>query len=944
MASWTKYVRRHLRLSGLTPAREAEVVEDVARQLEDAYREALASGATESDARARAERHVTDWDALARSVSATTRNRIPAAERWSDDRDDRAIAAHGRLGHLAKLRQDIVHGWRTLKSAPGVAAVAILSLALGIGANTAIFSVIRALMLRPLPVPHAEQLVALTDPETEGMAQGVEDGTRSLFSYHEFEGLRASAGDVMNGVLAFGSTSLPTPVSLDASDTARTAYVCLASGDYFTTLGVAPAAGRTFGPDVETARLAHPVAVISDRFWRTRLDGDPRVVGRTIRLRHTTFEVIGVMPPAFTGLTIGRTTDLWVPLTMQEAVAPGRDWLTQQVGTPRRTMFLHVVGRLKTGVSREHAQTVLTAALVRGLQAEAEQIPDPDRRKTLVNANLSVRDARYGLSALRGEYRQPLRVLMALVGLLLLLTCANVANLLLARATGRRRELALRVARGAGRARLIRQLLTERVMLATIGAVAGLAIAYWGDRLLMRVASSTATPIPLETPLDLTVLAFAAGVTLVTGILFGLAPALRATAVDLNVVLRGTAANIAGATRHPSRWPLGKILAGAQVALSLLLLIAAGLFVRSLQRLGDVPLGYDIDRVVQVRLNPLIDGYQQPAVAPLFENLVARLRSTPGVRDVTFSYNGAFYGRELGGQISVVGMTPRPETDMDARYDLVSANYFTTLKIPVLLGRDVTSQDSLGLQGCWLNQAAARHFFKDENPVGRRVVTHFSFGDAEFEIRGVVGDTRTQSVRGDPERRVFLPYQGSPIKPTDAVLQVRATGDPLSLVPQLRGVIRETDPKLTVGTFYTVPDLIGTALAQDRLTAQLSSLFSVMALVLASIGLFGVLSYNVGRRTGEIGVRLALGATRAGILGLIVREALVMTVAGLLVGLAGAWAAARLIETQLFNLTARDPLTFAGAAFVLLAVSILAAVVPAWRGSRTNPLTALRAE
>ena len=233
---------------------------------------------------------------------------------------------------------------------------------------------------------------------------------------------------------------------------------------------------------------------------------------------------------------------------------------------------------------------------------------------------------------------------------------------------------------------------------------------------------------------------------------------------------------------------------------------------------------------------------------------------------------------------------------------------------------------------------------KDENPVGRRVVTHFSFGDAEFEIRGVVGDTRTQSVRGDPERRVFLPYQGSPIKPTDAVLQVRATGDPLSLVPQLRGVIRETDPKLTVGTFYTVPDLIGTALAQDRLTAQLSSLFSVMALVLASIGLFGVLSYNVGRRTGEIGVRLALGATRAGILGLIVREALVMTVAGLLVGLAGAWAAARLIETQLFNLTARDPLTFAGAAFVLLAVSILAAVVPAWRGSRTNPLTALRAE
>jgi hypothetical protein len=274
----------------------------------------------------------------------------------------------------------------------------------------------------------------------------------------------------------------------------------------------------------------------------------------------------------------------------------------------------------------------------------------------------------------------------------------------------------------------------------------------------------------------------------------------------------------------------------------------------------------------------------------------------------------------------------------------VPPNYFTTLGIPILMGRDVNPQDSTGLFGCWPNQTAAKHFFKDENPMGRRVISHFSFGNAECEIRGIVADTRTQSVRGEPERRIHLPYFGSPVKPTDAVLAVRTAGDPLSVVPQLRGAIREADAKLTPGTFYTVPDLVGTALAQDRLTAQLATLFSVMAVVLASIGLYGVLSYGVGRRTGEIGVRLALGASRAGILGLIVREALAMTAAGLAVGLAGAWAATRLIETQLFELTPRDPATFAGAAALLLFVSAIAAIVPAWRGSRTDPLVALRAE
>jgi predicted permease len=943
-ADWTTVVRRRLSLTGLQAAREAEIVEDVARQLDDAYREAIASGASETDARARAERHIADWDALARELSATSRLRQPAVDRWSERRDDRVVTREGQFSHLARLRQDLVHGWRTFRRTPALTAVAILTLALGIGANTAIFSVMRALMFRSLPVAHPETLVVLTDPESEGMMSGIEEQARTLLSYHEFEGLRDGAGEVLDDVFAFSSSVQRVPLTTDGIPAGATGFVSLVSGRYFPTLGVVPAAGRVFGVEVDAARLKHPVAVVSHRFWRSRLNEDPAAIGRTIRIRQTLFQIVGVMPPEFSGLVIGSAPDLWVPVTMQEAIAPGRDWLAQPPGLARRTMFLHVLGRLKPGVSLAQANTALDAVFRRNLQTEAEQIADPERRKSVLNANLVVRDARYGLSSLRAEYRQPLYVLMGLVGLLLVLACANIANLLLARATGRGRELALRVALGAGRARLIRQLLTESVMLAGMGAAAGLLVAYWGDRLLIRLVSGNATSVSLDTPIDAGVLAFAAGLTILTGVLFGLAPAIRATAVDLNLALRGTAANIAGATRRPGRWPMGKVLAGAQVGISVLLLIAAGLFVRTFQHLADAPVGYDTDRLLMFRLNPLIDGHKQPSLEPLFEQVLQRLESLPGVRGATLSYDGLFYGRELGAAVSFAGMTPPAGADMDTAFDLVAPKYFSTIGIPVRLGRDVASEDSTGLPGCWLNQTAASDFFKDDSPLGRRMTAHFSFGDLTFEVRGVVADARSQSVRGDVGRRVYLPFFGSGVKPTDAVFEIRAAGDPKALVPGLRAAIQEVNNSVTLPTFFTVPELIGEGLARDRLTAQLSMLFSALALVLASIGLYGVLSYNVGRRVSEIGVRLALGARRGGIIGLVVREALMVTVAGLAVGLAAALAATRLVETMLFGLTPRDPLTFVGAAAVLLVVAALSAAAPAWRASRTDPLTALRTE
>jgi predicted permease len=945
VGEWTDDVRRRLTLSGLTPAREAEIVEDVARQLDDAYREALASGAEEADARARAERHIADWPALSADLSRSSRERQPALDRWSGRLDDRAITPAGRFNRLAQLRQDLVLGWRMLRRAPALTAIAVLSLALGIGANTAIFSVLRAVMFRELPIPRADSLMVLTDPESEGMMSGIEIETRTLLSYHEFQSLRNErVAGVLDGLFAFGSSVLRAPVTSDSSGAEETQAVSLVSGTYFPTLGVPPAAGRAFGAEVDRARLAHPVAVISHRFWQSRLGGDPSVIGRTIGIRRTPFQIVAVMPPEFTGLVVASKPDVWVPLLMQEAVAPGRDWLTQPPGAARRTMFLHVLGRLKPGVTMEQAGATVDAEFRRALQAEAEGIADPERRKSLVNANLVIRDARYGLTWLRAEYRQPLYILMALVGLLLLLACANVANLLLARATGRGRELAVRVALGAGRARLVRQLLTESVLLAGIGAAAGLLVAYLGARLLVRIVSGTATPVSLETPTDTAVLLFAIGLALVTGLLFGLAPALRATAVDLNLTLRGVAASIAGPARRPGRWPLGKVLAGAQVGLSVLLLIAAGLFVRTFQHLADAPVGYDPDRLLMFRLTPLGDGYQQPAIDPLFETVLQRLEQLPGVRSATLSFNGLFYGRDLNAAVTFPGLTLPPGFDASTGFDLAGPGYFTTLGVPVLVGRDVERQDSQGLPGCWLNQTAAREFFKDENPVGRRMVAHFSQANLDFEVRGVVADSRTQEVRGEIGRRIYLPFLASPVRPTDAVFEVRTAQEAAQLIPAARAAIRDVDSRLTPPSFHTVPELIGEGLARDRLTAQLSALFSVLALLLASIGLYGVLSYSAGRRVTEIGVRLALGARRVGIVGLIVREALAITALGLAGGLLAAYAATRVVETMLFGLTPRDPMTFAGAAGILLIVAGLAAAVPAWRASRTDPLTALRAQ
>ncbi|HUK31619.1 MAG TPA: ABC transporter permease [Candidatus Acidoferrum sp.] len=944
MSDWTKYVRANLRLSAVRPEREAEIVEDLARQLDDAYREALGGGAMEDEARAKAEQHIADWNALSRELSATPREKLTRVENWQQRAEDRTIQRRGGFTMFTDLRQDVLYGLRTLRKSPGVTAIAVLSLALGIGANTAIFSVINALLLRNLPVRDPQQLVVLSDPETSGMSTGIDNGDRSTFSYHEFEGLRDNTTSVFTNVFAFSSAMFSPPVRINETDEGNRADVSLASGTYFSALGVEPLMGHAFGAEADQGRMADPVAVLSYEFWQRRMQSDPAVIGKKIHLYNTVFDVIGVMRPNFTGIVVGDAPDMWIPITMLQAVRPGPDVLTQQPGTARRVMFLHVLGRLKPGVNLAQANTAVNIAYRQGLELEAGSIADPARRHDLLNSRVVTRDARHGLSSLRGSYAQPLGILMGLVGLLLLLACANVANLLLSKNAGRQREISVRVALGAGRGRLVRQLLTESVMLAAAGAALGMLLAQWADRVLLRMVSESADPVPLDVHPDAIVLLFAAGTALVTSVLFGLLPALRATRVDLNQVLRGASRSISGGGRGSSRLPMGKMLVGVQVAISLLLLVTAGLFIRNLQKLTSVSLGYEPEHFVMFNVDPTTAGYKQTTTRPLFEQLLAKISSIPGVRGATLSENGFFYGSDSGDEVSFPGSSVKSGQAMGVRFDLVAPSFFSTVGIPMLAGRDVEERDSSGVQGVWMNQTMAQYYFGEESPIGRHMVVHYSFGDSEYEVRGVVADTKNNALRAAPGRRCYLPFFAAFSKPSDAVFEVRYAGEASPIMSEIRRQMHETDATLDPPVFRTIHELIDQRLTGDKMTAKLSSFFGSIALVLACIGLYGVLTYNVTQRTGEIGVRMALGAQRGNVLGLILREALIVTLIGAAVGLVAALAATRVMASMLYGVTPRDPATMAVAAGVLLAVAALAAAIPAWRASRTDPITALRYE
>ncbi len=849
---------------------------------------------------------------------------------------------------MGSFLQDIRYGLRMLARNPGFSAIAILTLALGIGANTAIFTVMNSVLLSPLPVKDPGQLVALTNPEAHGMSVGSQDGDRSLLTYAEFQAIR-ERNQVFSGVLAAQSGAHRMKVAVEGraqNVEGSQAEINMVSGSFFPVLGVDAAIGRTFGAEVDAARDANPVAVISYGFWQSRFGGAKSAVGEKIQIGKTSCNVIGVTPPGFFGLSVGAAPDVYVPLTMQSEIEPGRDWLTVEKNPVEKTMWLQVFARLKPGVTVAQAKASAEVTFQQYLESQVGNGITASERKDFLDQHVALMGGSHGASMV-GEFGKPLVLLMGVVGLVLLIACANVANLLLARAASRQKEIAVRVSLGAGRGRLFRQLVTESLLLAGFGGGLGLLLAQWADTGLLRLVSRGPLPIPLDTHIDARIVLFTLSVSVLTGLLFGVAPALRATSVDLNSVLKGTSSGVVGGMSRSGKAPLGKLLVVGQVALSLLLLIVAALFVHSFRRLTQAQLGFDREHLMILDIDPVAAGYKGPAIAELYREILERVRAVPGVSAASISHNGLFSHSESADQISIDGYTPKSGQEMDARYDHVSANYFSTIGIPILMGREIGPQDEgTGQRVGVINQTMARYYFGNENPIGKRIWDLFPTTHTDFVVVGVASDAKYNNVQEETPRRFYVPF----FHPLDTQemnfgrIEIRTSGNTQAVTAAVRDVVKQTAANLPPVEIHTVNTLVAQSLTRDRMLTRLSGVFGALAALLACIGIYGTMAYTVAGRTREIGIRIALGAQQVNVVWMVLREALILVGIGVAIGLPAVIAAGKLIGSLLYGLTPADPPALVLATVLMFAIAALAGYIPARRAMRVDPMVALRYE
>jgi predicted permease len=838
---------------------------------------------------------------------------------------------------MIQLWQDVRYAVRTLSKSPGFLLIAVLSLALGIGANTAIFAVINAVMLRALPVSNPDRLALLTDPGSSGTnVETTEHGERNMLSYPEFDRLRAG-NSVFSGM--FAAMSAPATVDVAESEgTAGTAKarVQLVSGEFFEVLGVKAALGRVFRPQEDKAPGANPVAVISYGFWERELAGDRSALSKTLRIGRGLFHIVGIAPPGFRGMLVGNDTDVWLPISMQAQALPGRDYLT-----PRDTLWLQVMGRLPPGIPVERAQAGVNVEFQQILREWAAAAPTEKERRGMLNQKIKLREGAKGASTLRDRFSDPLELLMAMVGLVLFVACANIANLTLARASGRQRELGVRLALGAGRGRIVRQLLTESMLVAAMGGVLGMVLAFWTTDLLLALVRRGFDGVALDPARDARVFLFTAAVSVLTGVLFGLGPALRAARIDVN---RTMGANVRGATGMRGGLQAGRALVVAQVTFSLMLCIGAALFVRSLHNLLSVNLGIDREHLLLARIDPVAAGYSQAAMPALCERIRDRLKTIPGVRDAAVSNDGLFTGDE-GDHISIDGGIKRTEDEMGSNWTLIGPGYLHTLGISLLRGRAIDEADmERGRPVCVVNQAFAKYFFGDESPIGHHVTDLYPTTVTTFEIVGVVDDVREHRLRGKIPPRFYGNYAHPIGTLTAPAMVVSAVGDPVRVVETVRRALAEVDRSLPVLNIRTLNQQLDRGAITQRLTADLSACFGGLALLMAAIGLYGVMSYSMARRTSEIGIRMALGASQGSVMWMAMRETLGMVAVGVALGLAAAFGLGRVVESQLFGLSAADPLAMGVAVAVIVCAAALAGFVPARRAARLDPMTALRCE
>jgi predicted permease len=834
-----------------------------------------------------------------------------------------------------EMFQDMRYGLRMLLKTPGFTLAAALSLALGIGANTAIFSLIDAVLLRSLPVREPEKLLLFGKGEDVGATDNFPGRSWDLFSYPFYREMRRRNeifSDV--GVTLSMAWGVHGAVNTNGASSEMVRIdVQPVSGSYFSTLGVNAGLGRIITDSDDQVAGAHPVAVVSHAWWESQLGGDPAAIGKTVTIDRVAYTIIGVAPKEFFGTKVGQAPDMWIPLAM-EAQLPPAHWNHRE---DPEWQSLHLIARLKNGVSTEQASAAVNLLFKQSLQERAGAQASTERSQDIQRAHIELTPAGRGISKLRGEFSLSLQVLMAVVGVVLLIACANVANLSLARAAARQKEFAVRLAVGAGRTRLIRQLLTESVLLAALGAVAGIFLAWWGGRLLIQMASTGLEPLPLDVTPNLRILGFTLLASLLSALVFGTAPALRAARIEPNSSLKSGKGAAPAATR--SRF--GKALVVAQVALSLLLLVGAGLFVRTLINLQNLPSGFNQQNVMVFYVDTTTTDYKGAQLDALLREVEERVKAMPGVQAASFSAYFFNQGAWTSALFTRDQNLPEGQSRIFSN-KAVGQDYFTTMGIQLLQGRVFGPQDTDNSQQvAVISEAMARRFFPNIPPLGRRFGRTPESSD-KFEIIGVVKDAKDLSLTEEWRPIAYYPYSQSSESMSNFV--VRYSGAPEAVASQVRQVFRQVNRNLAIDEVLSLSEHIGRSLIQQRLVARLAAFFGLLALLLACVGLYGVLSYAVARRTNEIGIRMALGARRGDVFWLVLREALALAVAGVVIGLLASLAATQTASSLLFGLEPNDPLTIAAATLLLLAVAALASYLPARRAARVDPMAALRDE
>jgi predicted permease len=833
---------------------------------------------------------------------------------------------------LDSLVRDFRYGVRTLAKNPAFTLIAMATLALGIGANTAMFSLLDQVVLRLLPVRDPERVVIVRET---GNHYGNSYGPNTI-SWPMFEDLRDN-NQVFSGMFC----RFPATVTITEGDRAAQISAELVSGSYFRILGVGAALGRTIVPDDDAVPDGGPVVVLSYSFWRSYFDGDRSIVGRTINLNSHAMTVIGIAQPGFDGVELGAPAKVFVPIMMKTEMTPHSDGLKDR---RRRLSWVTAYGRLKPDVSLEQAQLSLQPLMHSILEMEAQQLEftrstTPADREPFLRNRVELLPG--SENNLREDMRKPLWLLVALTGAVLLLACANLANLLLARATTREREFAVRLAIGAGRARIVRQLLTESLLLTASGAVVGLALAFLTVRVLLRIylpadaaAEFVVSPIP-----DGRVLAFVVGAMLLTSLIFGLLPALRGSRTEITLSLKDRSGTASGGGIS-----LRRMLVGMQVALSLLLLVGAGLFVRTLRNLDSLGPGFPTDHLLTFRINPSLNGYSDEQTKSFYQRLNGNLQSMPGVSSVGFSAMPLLKGYAWQNAVLGKDFEGAPIEEQPVLSE-IGPDYFATLGIPIVAGRAFTAQDVGPAKYAVINESFAREYFAGRDPIGQRfgLVDDMEPVSPDIEVIGVIPDRKYRDLRETPPAQAYFPYlEGVHFRFMNIYLRTQI--DPRQIENELRERMRQFDPHVPVVELQTMNEQIGFSLRTERLVASLSAVFGGLATLLAVIGLYGVTAYTVMRRTREIGIRMALGAIPADVIAMVMREVFVLIGAGLAAGFSLALVLADLVRSQLFGLNPRDPLTFVGSAIVLTVAAGLAGFIPALRASSLAATTALRHE